>query len=166
VTIEVRAFEPGELVALQRDLPSWSSAQYPSRLDAQARGEMMQVFAWDRNVPVGRGMVLFAEHEEYSESAVRERCAEVRDVYVVPSHRRRGAAGGIMRALEGASHRAGWTRIGLDVSLDDEAAPARALYDALGYQHAHGPFVSSATLDTDDGPLHVHAVLDYLVKDL
>lgn len=166
MTLEVRAFERGELEALRRDLPSWSTAQYPSRLEAQARGEMVQVFGWDGNVPVGRGMVLFAEHEEYSESAVRERCAEVRDVYVVPSHRRRGAASGIMRALEDASRRAGWMRIGLDVSLDDEAAPARALYDALGYRHAHGPFVSSATLDTDDGPLHVHAVLDYLVKDL
>lgn len=164
--IEVRALAASDLEALNRDLPSWSSAQYPGRLEAQARGEMVQVFAWDGNDPVGRGMVLFAEHEEYSESAVRERCAEVRDVYVVPSHRRRGAASGIMRALEDASRRAGWTRIGLDVSLDDEAAPARALYDALGYRHAHGPFVSSATLDADDGPLHVHAVMDYLVKDL
>lgn len=164
--IEVRALAASDLEALNRDLPSWSSAQYPGRLEAQARGEMVQVFAWDGNDPVGRGMVLFAEHEEYSESAVRERCAEVRDVYVVPSHRRRGAASVIMRALEDASRRAGWTRIGLDVSLDDEAAPARALYDALGYRHAHGPFVSSATLDADDGPLHVHAVMDYLVKDL
>lgn len=166
MTLEVRTFEREELEALQRDLPSWSSALYPSRLDAQARGEMVQVFAWDRNAPVGRGMVLFADHEEYSESAVRERCAEVRDVFVAPSHRRRGAASGIMQALEEASRSAGWPKIGLDVSLDDEAAPARALYDALGYRHAHGPFVSSATLDADDGPLHVSAVLDYLVKDL
>jgi GNAT superfamily N-acetyltransferase len=166
VTLEVRTFEREELEALQRDLPSWSLAQYPSRLDAQARGEMVQVFAWDGDVPVGRGMVLFTDHEEYSESAVREDCAEVRDVFVAPSHRRRGAASGIMRALEDASRRAGWARIGLDVSLDGDAAPARALYDALGYRHVHGPFVSSATLGTDDGPLHVHAVLDYLVKDL
>jgi GNAT superfamily N-acetyltransferase len=166
VTLEVRTFEREELEALQRDLPSWSSAQYPSRLEAQARGEMVQVFAWDGDVPVGRGMVLFADHEEYSESAVRESCAEVRDVFVAPSHRRRGVASAMMTALEDASRRAGWARIGLDVSLGEEDAPARALYDALGYRYAHGPFVSSATLDTDDGPLHVHAVLDYLVKDL
>ncbi len=166
MTLEVRTFERAELEALRRDLPSWSSAQYPRRLEAQARGEMVQVFAWDGAVPVGRGMVLFADHEEYSESAVRERCAEVRDVYVAPPHRRRGAASGIMRALEDVSWRAGWARVGLDVSLDGEAAPARALYDALGYRHAHGPFVSSATLGTDDGPLHVHAIMDYLVKDL
>jgi GNAT superfamily N-acetyltransferase len=166
VTLEVRRFEPAELEALRRGLPSWSSAQYPSRLDAQARGEMVQVFAWDGTVPVGRGMVLFAEHEEYSESAIRERCAEVRDVFVAPERRRRGAASGIMRALEEASRSAGWARIGLSVSLGEDDAPARALYEALGYRHAHGPFVSSATLDADDGPMHVHAVLAYLVKEL
>lgn len=127
---------------------------------------MVQVFAWVGDEPVGRGMVLFAEHAEYSESAVREGCAEVRDVWVAPSHRRRGAASGIMVALEGASRRAGWSRVGLSVSLDPHDAPARALYEALGYRHAHGPFVSSATLDSDDGPMHVHAVLEYLVKGL
>jgi GNAT superfamily N-acetyltransferase len=166
VTLEVRRFQREELEALQRDLPSWSSAQYPSRLDAQARGEMVQVFAWDGDMPVGRGMVLFAGHEEYSESAERERCAEVRDVFVAPSHRRRGAAMTMMAALEDASRLAGWRRIGLSVSLGEEEAPARALYDALGYRHAHGPFVSSATLDADDGPLHVHAIMDYLIKEL
>ena len=166
MTLEVRALAPEEIEALQRHLPSWSSANYPSRLAAQARGEMVQVFAWDGELPVGRGMVLFAEHEEYSESAERERCAEVRDVFVAPGHRRRGAATGIMSALEDASRRAGWRRIGLGVSLDDEAAPARALYAALGYRHAHGPFVSSATLDADGGPLHVHGIMAYLVKEL
>lgn len=166
MTLEVRRFEPAELEALQRELPSWSVAQYPSRLEAQARGEMAQVFAWDGDIPVGRGMVLFAEHEEYSESAVREGCAEVRDVFVVPSHRRRGAATGIMAALEDASRRSGWRKIGLDVSLGEDDAPARALYAALGYRQAHGPFISSATLDADDGPLHVHGIMEYLVKDL
>jgi GNAT superfamily N-acetyltransferase len=166
VTLDVRALAPDELEALQRHLPSWSSANYPSRLEAQAGGELVQVYAWDGPVPVGRGMVLFAGHEEYSESAVREGCAEVRDVSVIPSHRRRGAATAIMSALEDGSRRAGWGRIGLSVSLDDEAAPARSLYAALGYRRAHGPFVTSATLDTDDGPLHVHAILDYLIKDL
>ncbi|HET9723620.1 MAG TPA: GNAT family N-acetyltransferase, partial [Actinomycetota bacterium] len=155
MALEVRALAPEELEALQRGLPSWSSAQYPSRLDAQGRGEMVQVLAWDGPVPVGRGMVLFAGHEEYSESAVREGCAEVRDVYVAPDHRRRGVASGIMRALEDASRERGWRLIGLDVSLGEDDAPARALYDALGYRHAHGPFVSSASLDTDDGPMHV-----------
>ena len=166
MALEVRAFAPEELEALQRGLPSWSSAQYPSRLEAQSRGEIVQVFAWDADLPVGRGLVRFAGPEELSESAIREGCAEVRDVFVAPSHRRRGAATGIMAALEDAARRVGWKRIGLSVALDEDAAPARALYARLGYRHAHGPYVTSATLDADDGPLHVHAVLEHLVKDL
>lgn len=127
---------------------------------------MVQVFALDGDAPVGRGMVLFAEHEEYSASAVREDCAEVRDVFVVSERRREGVARAIMAALEDAVRGMGMLRIGLSVSLDDEAAPARALYHRLGYRHAHGPYISSATLAGDHGPIPVGAVLTYLVRDL
>lgn len=89
-------------------------------------------------MPVARGMVPFPAHAEWSISGLRERCAEVRD--------------------------AGTGRIGLSVSADD--GPARALYEALGYRHAHGPMISSVNLDGDDGPIPVGAVLTYLVKDL
>lgn len=51
------------------------------------------------------------------------------------------------------------------MALDDDAEPARALYDVLGYRHAHGPFVSSANLAGDDGPIAVGGVLTYLVKE-
>jgi GNAT superfamily N-acetyltransferase len=109
-------------------------------------------------------MVLFPEHEEYSTSAARERCAEVRDVFVEPSRRRLGVARELMRALEGAAVEAGQTRVGLSVSLDEAAAPARALYASLGYHHAHGPYVTSTNLDGDDGPIPVGGVLTYLVR--
>jgi len=125
----------------------------------------VQVVAWDDERPVGRGMVLFPEHEEYSDSATREGCAEVRDVFVAPDHRRRGAAEAIMAVLEDSARAAGMVRIGLSVALDDGAAPARALYEKLGYRHAHGPYIGSATLDGDDGPMPVGAVLTYLVKE-
>ena len=115
--------------------------------------------------PVGRGMVLFPAHEEYSISAGREGCAEVRDVFVLAEHRRRGVARMIMAALEAAALEAGMLRVGLTVSLDGEAAPARALYGRLGYRHAHGPFVTSTNLTGDDGPIPVGAVLDYLVRE-
>jgi GNAT superfamily N-acetyltransferase len=111
-------------------------------------------------------MVLFPDHEEYSASALRERCAEVRDVFVEPSHRRRDVARGVMTALESAAREAGHARIGLSVSLDDGAAAARALYDALGYRHAHGPFLTSTMLQGDDGPFPVGAILTYLIKDV
>ena len=125
---------------------------------------MVQAVAWEGDVPIGRGMVLFAEHEEYSASALREDCADVRDVFVAPNRRRQGVARMIMASLEEAARERGMQRVGLAVSLGDEAAPARALYEHLGYRRAHGPFISSATLAGDDGPIAVGAVLTYLVR--
>ena len=136
------------------------------RLAAQHRGELVQVIAWEGVVPVGRGMVLFPAHAEWSVSAMRERCAEVRDVSVVPSHRRRGIARSMMAMMEGDAREAGAGRIGLSVSLGEEDHPARALYGALGYRHAHGPMITSVNLDGDEGPIPVGAILTYLVKDL
>jgi len=127
---------------------------------------LVQVVAWDEGVPLGRGMLLFAEDEDYSESAAREGCAEVRDLSVEERYRRRGVATAIMASLEGAAKAAGYPRIGLSVSLDDGHAPARSLYERLGYGHAHGPFLISTTLDGDDGPFPVGDVVTYLVRDL
>ena len=126
----------------------------------------MQAVAWIGELPVGRGMVLFPEHDEYSTSALREGCAEVRDVFVVRPRRRLGVATALMDELERAAGGHGMRVVGLSVALDDEAAPARALYDHLGYHHAHGPYVSSANLEGDEGPIAVGSVMDYLVKDV
>jgi GNAT superfamily N-acetyltransferase len=126
---------------------------------------MVQVVAWDGDVPVGRGMVLFSEHEEYSDSATRERCAEVRDVFVLPERRRAGVARAIMRSLEDSARANGWSRIGLAVATSDDAQPARRLYETLSYGLAHGPFISSTSLASDDGPLPVGSAMTYLVKE-
>jgi GNAT superfamily N-acetyltransferase len=126
---------------------------------------MVQLIAWDGDAPVGRGMVLFPEHEEYSVSATRERCAEVRDVFVVPERRRAGVARAIMRSLEDAARANGWSRIGLAVATSEDAEPARRLYDALGYRLAHGPFISSTALAGDDGRLPVGSPMWSLVKE-
>jgi len=50
---------------------------------------------------------------------------------------------------------------------DEEHAPARALYESLGYRFAHGPFVTSTNLRGDDGrKIPVGAVMTYLVREL
>lgn len=124
------------------------------------------MIAWFEEIPGGRGMILFPEHEEFSTSAVREGCAEVRDVFVARPRRRLGVATRIMALLEDAARDRGMLRVGLSVALDEDAAPARALYDRLGYVHAHGPYVSTSNLDGDEGPIPVGSVMTYLVKDL
>jgi GNAT superfamily N-acetyltransferase len=135
-------------------------------LSAQAGGLLVQVIAWRGGLPVGAAMVLFPGHDEWSISAHRERCAEVRAVEVRKEARRRGIATRLMAFLEDETRRRGLARIGLTVSLDEDAAPARALYDKLGYTFAHGPFVAGSNLDTDAGPVAVLVVARYLVKTL
>lgn len=163
---EIRPLSGGDLEALNHRLPVWNAQEYARRLQAQERGQLIEVIAWFASVPAARGMVLFPEHEEFSTSAVREGCAEVRDVFVSRPRRRLGVATALMAVLEGAARDQGILRVGLSVSVDEDAAPARALYDRLGYRHAHGPFVSSTNLVGSDGPIPVGSVMDYLVKDL
>ncbi|MGQ0669942.1 MAG: GNAT family N-acetyltransferase [Actinomycetota bacterium] len=147
----VRPLEKGDLEALNRLLPAWNSSEYAKRLLAQRRAELLAAVAWDGPAPVGRGMVLFPEADEYSLSAEREGCAEVRDVFVALEHRRRGVARAIMATLEGAVRSQGMRKVGLTVATDPEHEPARLLYATLGYEHAHGPFIGGAVLIGDSG---------------
>jgi GNAT superfamily N-acetyltransferase len=164
---EIRRLGAEELLALQRAIPAWNAREYAKRLAAQERGELVQVVAWEGDRPVGKGMVLFPAHEEYSTSAGREGCAEIRDVSVEEDARRRGVATALIVAIEEAARERSLVRIGLAVAQGDGDAPARALYDRLGYSFAHGPFVTSTNLWADDGaPIPVGAVMTYLVRDL
>ena len=165
-TYRVLRLTADDLETLNRRLPSGTRASTTGACWHRNAGELVETIGWFGDVPGGRGMVLFPEHEEFSASAVREGCAEVRDVFVSRTRRRLGVATALMGALEDAVRERGMARVGLSVSLDEEAAPARVLYERLGYLHAHGPFVSSADLLRDDGPVAVGAVMNYLVKEL
>ena len=128
---------------------------------------MVQVVAWQDERPVGKAMVLFPGHDEYSESAEREGCGEVRDVAVAPEARRLGVATSMITLLEAATRERGIPRIGLCVALADDDAAARDLYAKLGYMVAHGPFITSTDLYADDErPIPVGAVMCYLTKSL
>jgi GNAT superfamily N-acetyltransferase len=112
-------------------------------------------------------MVLFPGHEEYSESAEREGCAEVRDVAVVEAARRRGIGSALIRASEDASRDRGFRRIGMSVAVGEGAGPGERVYEKLGYVLAHGPYVTSTNLWNDEGrPMPVCAVMVFLVRDL
>jgi GNAT superfamily N-acetyltransferase len=148
-------------------LPAWNSTEYAQRFAAQERGELVQVVAWNDERPVGKAMVLFPGYEEYSVSAEREACGEIRDVAVEPNARRIGVATAMVALLETAVGERGLSRIGLAVALAEDDAPARDLYTKLGYAIAHGPFIKSTNLFDDDGrPIHVGAVMSFLTKTL
>ena len=128
---------------------------------------MVQAMAWQGARVLGKAMVLFPEHEEYSESAEREGCAEVRDVEVVEDARRRGIGTAMIRCLEDATRDRGMKRIGMSVAIGAGAGPGELVYRKLGYVRVHGPFISSTDLHDDDHrPVPVGAVMAYLAKEL
>jgi len=165
---EIRRLREEEIAALEASIPVWNSTEYAKRSAAQRRGELVQLVAWDSaGRSVGKAMLLFPGYEEYSTSAARERCAEIRDVGVVEDARRRGVATALIAAMEAEAVAGGMSRIGLTVAQGEEDAPARALYAKNGYRFAHGPFITSTNLRADDGtPIPVGAVMTYLVRDL
>ena len=164
MTVRIRRLSADDLEPLNRLLPKWHPDIYAKRLAAQDRGELVQFAAWDGEAPVGSGMVLFPTHEEWSASALREGCAEIRDMAVTVDHRRRGIGRSLIGRLEDAARASGSRRIGMAVDVGEE--PARALYAVLGYRLAHGPHVISTALDTLEGPISVAGVMTYLTKEL
>ncbi len=165
--VRIARLREEELAAFTAGMPAWNATEYAKRLAAQGRDEMVQLVAWDAERPVGKAMVLFPGHEEWSTSAEREACAEIRDVSVVEDARRRGIGTGLVRELEYAALARGMTRIGMTVDVGLGAGPAELVYEKLGFLRAHGPFIFSTNLFDDDGtPIPVGAVMAFLTKPL
>jgi GNAT superfamily N-acetyltransferase len=165
--VEVRRLAPADLVAFQAGMPAWNATEYAKRLAYQQRGFAVQLLAWVRHEAACGAMLVFPGHPEWSPSAFREGCPEIRDLGVAAAWRRRGIATALIAAAEREARSAGFARLGLAVGVEDDAAPARSLYERLGYAFAHGPFVQAARLETDEGTaLPVAGVCTYLVKEL
>ena len=165
--IEVRRLASADLDAFQATMPSWNAGEYAERLGYQDRGLAAQLVAWAGTIAVGRAMVVFPGHPEWSESAFRETCPELRDVGVAEGWQRRGIGSRLIAASEEAVRAAGFDRIGLGVGLEDGYEAARGLYERSGYTFAHGPFVAAALLEDENGVgFPVAGVCVYLVKDL
>ena len=135
--VEVRRLAPADLAAFQAGMPAWNATEYAKRIGFQERGLAVQLVAWAGEEPAGRAMVVFPGHPEWSPSAYREGCPEIRDLGVGPAWRRRGIATALVAAAERETRSAGFPRLGLGVGIDDDYAAARSLYERLGYVFAH-----------------------------
>jgi GNAT superfamily N-acetyltransferase len=163
----VRRLRHEDLASFQAGLPAWNGNEYADRLASQDRGLAVQLVAWAGEDAVGKAMVVFPGHVEWSESAFRETCPELRDLAVSDAWTRRGIGTALVAAAEREVRAAGFDRIGLGVGLEPSYGPARAMYERLGYRTAHGPFISAARLEDDEGrAVPVAGVCRYLVKVL
>lgn len=164
---EVRRLARADLLALNDTMPSWNATEYARRLGEQDRGLAVQLVAWIGEEAVGRGMLVLPGNGEWSPSAYRETCPEIRDLGVSVAWQRQGVGRSLIAALEDEARASGAERIGLGVGLDEDYAAARTLYDGLGYRFGHGPFIGSAKLARDDGGwLAVAGVQEFRVKEL
>ena len=163
--VDVRRLARGEVGRFQATMPSWNGQEYAQRVAFQERSLAVQLVAWDGEVAVGRGTLVLPGHPEWSASAYRERCPEIRDLGVAADRQRQGIGSALIRGLEDEARAAGFGRVGLGVGLEESYAAARATYARLGYDVVHGPFVQGASLRRDDGSTFpVAGVCMYLVK--
>ena len=111
--MEVRRLAPADLAPFQAGMPAWNTTEYAKRLAFQQRGLAVQLVAWVGDQPAGKAMVVFPGHPEWSPSAFREGCPEIRDLGVAAARRRRGIATARSSAAERETRSAGFVRLGL-----------------------------------------------------
>ena len=97
-------------------------------------GKRLLYFAEANGQPVGTvGLVFGGRDAGHADGATS---ANVHRLHVVQARRRLGVAMALMAAAEGEARRRGFRR--LTIEVEDNNAPARALYEKLGYVYT-GP---------------------------
>ena len=142
--IEIRELADADVELVDNHLPL-------HRLD-QPGGQYL--VAWEDGVPIGHA------HLDW-----RHDPPEVQDVFVDEAQRRRGIAARLSSAAEERVRTRGYDAIALDV--DVENAPARALYEKLGYrERGTPPRRQAGTILLRGKPFTFDVMMLDLVKDL
>jgi len=145
-------------------LPRYPGKHY-ERLDGQRRGECVYMIAWDGNEPVGH-LNLRLRGRKLPDRARRLKAAQIEDLRVAATHRRRGVATELMQRAEDEAAARGFRTIGLGVDVGN--VPARRLYHRDGYAESGlGEFVVAYPYIDEDGvERQAHETCTYLVKPL
>jgi ribosomal protein S18 acetylase RimI-like enzyme len=110
------------------------------------QGTGLYLVAWDGDEPVGHAHLALTDPPE------------MQDVEVRGSHRRRGVASALARAVESEARRRGYATLRVTVSADGEGP--QALYRSLGYvDTGFPPRRVVGTVQIRTGPLEVDDTL-------
>jgi len=124
---------------------------HQQRFKVQADGAGLYLAAWEDGAPVGYVLLHFKHPPHHASYERYPHCAYVEALDVRPDHRRQGFALALMREAESRAQSSGAALVGLSVGVDN--APARILYQKLGYQPTGVPDypVSWRYLDPETG---------------
>jgi ribosomal protein S18 acetylase RimI-like enzyme len=164
VRTDVRPLAADELDVVERTLARYPG-KHQERLEGQRRGECLYLIAWDGNEPVGH-LNLRLRGRKLPDRARRLHAAQIEDLRVARSHRRRGVATELMQRAADEAEARGFERVGLGVDVGN--VPARRLYFREGYEESGlGRFVVSYPYIDEDGvERQAHETCTYLVKRL
>jgi GNAT superfamily N-acetyltransferase len=120
-------------------------ALHRERLELQELGESVYLIAWRGGKAIGQVFVGWSSRDVVHWI---ERRMEpwIRDLWVIPKHRRHGAGRALMDRAEQEVLARGFESLWFDTGVDDGYAAARALYESMGYRRASGDFVISARI--------------------
>jgi GNAT superfamily N-acetyltransferase len=117
--------------------PGRPVSRHRGRWEHQERGEGVYLVAWLRDHPVGWVFVYRPGSDEASEHCRSLNVAEIVDLSVDEAFRGRGYGSSLLEAAERLARDAGWTTIGLSVTVSNPHNDvARAMYERRGYRDA------------------------------
>lgn len=139
---------------------------HAKRLTRQARGRCLYLVAWQGQTPLGHVILNWDSDTEGEPEAVRAlHIPRVEDLWTMPDFRRRGVAQMLMSEVESLAKAKGFTRIGLDVAPDNQAA--LELYSRRGYVNLGIPQYRIGGVNVVDGQAYPWSErCIFLVKDL
>lgn len=131
VDLTIRDCAPGDLPALEHDLPSHGAELHARFLHRQRAGEATYLVAWSGPRPVGSGVIGWLGFPSAESRARLPGIPVIRNLAVPPPWRNRGVATALIRAAERRILERGQAQVGIAVGLDNP--DAARLYRRLGY---------------------------------
>ena len=166
--VEIKPITATDLALLEKRFPQGGIAKHTGRFLRQQKGEAVYLIAWVQGEPVGHGLLKWGgSQDEPVARQLRLACPDVEDLFVLAEFRSQGIGSQLLCFAERLSLEQGYTHIGLSVGVETNA-PARRLYERLGYQDAHfGEYLERGEYLDSHGRRHPwEEVCIYLIKDL